>query len=323
MSSRKSRDEVKRGEGNFSTHEHVQNIVIKRLALPLAPMYHVLGIVAPGHDMTSSYIEAMQSIGVRLPAIFGTRSTRPELVVHQAWVNGPTLAGYAEAEPLAFIDCVAEIRSWIESSASYDARIDANLENFVVASGAPVLIDLLPPLIPSLAVEPGSDDLFGAVFHRLCFSIDSSILALVSYACRVLLKYHPSQWSTLSSRLLLELPNEHPTTVAQAWFVIRVRAIQQATDGKIGVKAMEEVFKITSITKLLQEAKQEQWDAVSARASRIALYAKEFGLELPPIRAPNHAQVREGCAVCTRPRAAENHRRMSERGTDGSSGYDT
>ncbi len=64
--------------------------------------------------------------------------------------------------------------------------MDLNLENFVCTPDGPVLVDLLPPLIPSRAYVPES--VGETILVRLCFDDLLAVAAMCGYALNALLR---------------------------------------------------------------------------------------------------------------------------------------
>jgi hypothetical protein len=171
--------------GDFAAHRRDGDDVIKVLhGQHPAGARFVAAAQNVGVTGMTTYLSTLRTAGVTLPPHLSVVSLRP-LAVRHRWVTGPVLLDCASADPSRFIDAVIEIAQWVRVLDATDARLDTNLANFCLAEDRVVLLDVLPPLIPS--VRPEQANLFEALFTALCFDSRVILDALIGYAARALL----------------------------------------------------------------------------------------------------------------------------------------
>ncbi len=173
-------------QGDFAAHHRDDDHVIKVLdARHPAGARFVTAALAAGRTGMDTYLSTLRAADVILPPDLAVVSVEP-LAVRHRWVTGPVLLDYASVDPSSFVGAVAEIARWVHVLGDTDARLDTNLANFCLADGQVVLVDVLPPLVPSAGPEPSN--LFEVLFSALCF--DTAVIhdALIGYAARALLR---------------------------------------------------------------------------------------------------------------------------------------
>jgi hypothetical protein len=175
-------------------------------------------------------------------------SARP-LAVRHRWVTGPLLLDHASVYPARFIDGVIEIARWVRALDATDARVDTNLANFCLAEGRVVLVDVLPPLIPSLRGEPA--DLFEVLFTALCFDTTVILDALIGYAARALLHSGVSVAAGQRADLARQLPPDVAEPVEApfptSWFRARVVLALAALAEQAEPGSVHDFFALTSV----------------------------------------------------------------------------
>lgn len=239
-------------QGEFSTHVRRGEHVTKR-----AHTHHPAGtrflanLTSIGAHGMRAYLDLLQTSGVILPPELLLAAESP-LTVRHRWVPGPTLLDTAETASESFVAAVARIGRWVQRLDSVDARIDTNLANFCLADDQPVLVDVLPPLIPSLRPEPRN--LFDQLFSALCFDSPIILDALIGYAIRAALrKPDPSAAAAL-------LPVGHELVscgcdargFAASWFRARRELACRAAAGEVDLACLEEFFALTSVLRFRQ-----------------------------------------------------------------------
>lgn len=171
--------------GQFTVQCRRRGVVTKHLASRHPDGYRfAAAMTATGEHGMRNYLRTLREVGVRLPGRLRQIPITPPTIEHR-WVNGPVLTDLAVTDPEIFAAAVAQIAQWVCDLDTTDARIDTNLANYCVDRGTPVLVDVLPPLIPSL--RPVPETLFDVLFHALCFDTRTTIDALLGYALRALL----------------------------------------------------------------------------------------------------------------------------------------
>ena len=125
---------------------------------------------------------------VALPDDVTFTMSGPRLAVRHRWVEGQSLRACLQRTPVLGIEAIQVVLGWCEevNTTSRDARMDLNLENFVCTPDGPVLIDLLPPLIPSRAYAPES--IGETILVSLCFDDLLAAAAMCGYALNALLR---------------------------------------------------------------------------------------------------------------------------------------
>jgi hypothetical protein len=236
------------GQGDFATHRRDGDHVIKVLDVqhPAGTRF-VAAALDAGKTGMETYLSTLEAAGVALPPDLEVVSTTP-LAVRHRWVTGPVLLDCASMKPPRFVGAVAEIGGWVHALAATDARLDTNLANFCLADGGAVLVDVLPPLIPSLRPQPSN--LFEVLFTALCF--DTAVIhdALIGYAARALLRSPAGvavhRRDDLASHMS---PAAEPATASfpASWFRARVALALRALAGVVSSTVAHEFFALTSV----------------------------------------------------------------------------
>jgi hypothetical protein len=214
------------------------------------------------------YLAALRAAGVRLPCELAIVTAVP-LTIRHRWVDGPTLLEVTSISPAAFAGAVRTVGRWIQNLAGADARIDANLANFCMRSGEPVLVDVLPPLIPSLRPEPG--DLFDRLFRALCFDTAITLDALAGYSLRATLGVPGSAAHTAR---LLPVARELVTAGAPGpfpagWFRARAVLAIRAAEGADHPNIVREFFELTSVLAFRQLGETSRRQRIAKVRGRI------------------------------------------------------
>ncbi|MCI2422142.1 hypothetical protein MOQ72_32400 [Saccharopolyspora sp. K220] len=233
--------------GEFSTHRRDGDHVTKRLnGRHPAGNRFVTAMTTTGAAGMQCYLHVLRSAHVRLPSCLRLVAAEP-LTVRHRWVAGPTLLDAPnETDPATFAAAIAQIGRWVRDLDGTDARIDTNLANFCLEDDQLVLVDVLPPLIPSL--RPAPESLFDELFGALCFDTPVILDALVGYALRTLLRTaDPS-----AAQELLPFSYEFPTNIADegfpaAWFRARRGLAVRAAMGEAAVEEVQDFFALTSV----------------------------------------------------------------------------
>jgi hypothetical protein len=170
------------------------------------------------------------------------------LAVRHRWVAGPTLPDVAST-PELFVGAVREIGQWVRDLEPADARIDTNLANFCLVDRHLVLVDVLPPLIPSRRPRPSNQ--FEELFYALCFDTEIILAALVGYAARVLLRAGVPEGAARFLKVGHELSPPAASylggSVLDVWFHARAALALRALAGDVGVDAAHAFFALTSV----------------------------------------------------------------------------
>lgn len=263
-------------QGDFATHRRDGAHVIKVLDVqhPAGARFVAAAHGARRTDM-ETYLSTLRAAGVTLPADLSVVSAEP-LAVRHRWVTGPVLLDCANVDPPRFVDAVAEIARWVQALAATDARLDTNLANFCLADGRVVLVDVLPPLIPSARPEP--TNLFEVLFAAMCF--DTAVIhnALIGYAARALLR-SPADVATRQRYVLarhIRPAAAEPTSSSfpASWFRARVEIALRALVGEVQPDVAHEFFAMTSVRvfRELPETRRAQ------RIQHVAQIMKEHAL---------------------------------------------
>ena len=198
------------------------------------------------------YAAVLRDAGVPLPGDLDVSDGTSGTEVRHAWVPGPTLLelpGWRSEELLAG---VASIARWIRALEHTDARLDANLANFVIPDGGGVTcIDVLPALLASR--RPGGAGPWEQVIGSLCFDIDVTLCALAGYAARHLLRElepGPSAAASVTDVLRVCPGHAAPDALASRWFHSRLLAAGMAAGGRLPVADAEMLFSATSVRSL-------------------------------------------------------------------------
>jgi hypothetical protein len=127
--------------------------------------------------------------------------------------------------------------------------LDTNLANFCLAGDRVVLVDVLPPLIPSVRPEPS--DLFDELFNALCFDTRVILDALIGYAARALLHSGASVAAGRREDLARQVPQEVAGPVKASfpasWFRARVVLALRALAGQVEPASIHDFFALTSV----------------------------------------------------------------------------
>lgn len=260
--------------GDFATQRRAGEHVIKVLDVQHpAGARLVTATLDAGAEGMSGYLSALRSAGVQLPPELTMVSQHP-LAVRHRWVSGPTLVECARTDPPRFVRAIAEILTWVQALAATDARLDTNLANFCLADGQLVLVDVLPPLIPSTRPEPAN--LFDVLFTALCFDTEVIHHALIGYAARALLRA-PVMVGAQPRRQLASLAPSTPDTdvpFPTSWFHARTTLALRALAGDLAPAVTHEFFALTSV-RVLRELPET---GRAHRLQHVEQTLKELGL---------------------------------------------
>jgi hypothetical protein len=218
--------------------------VIKMLGVQNPPIARFAPL---GQTGMNNYLSTLRVAGIRLPPDLTVVSAEP-LAVRHRWVRGPVLLDYAAEDRQRFVAAVAEIAGWVNATAATDARLDANLANFCLADGQVVLVDVLPPLIPSARLEPSN--LFEVLFTALCF--DTAVIrnALIGYAARALLRYPVGtvdQAADLAGRVPLSAGEPAEPSFPALWFRAKAVLALRALAGEVSPEVAYDFLALTSV----------------------------------------------------------------------------
>lgn len=239
------------GHGEFATHHRNGEDVIKALD-QRHPAGNAIARASESLGLTgmNTYLTTLQTAGITLPEHLCVASAHP-LAVRYRWVDGPVLLDHVDLDPARFIDAVIEIAHWVCALDSTDARIDTNLANFCLARDQVVLIDVLPPLIPSLRPQPST--LFEVLFTALCFDTPVILDALIGYAARALLRCK----AVVSPAQLDDLVGQRPRQSALRggsaggfpgmWFRTRAELAVRGLTGNAAPAVVHDFFARTSV----------------------------------------------------------------------------
>ncbi|MGH3872275.1 MAG: hypothetical protein ACRDSR_12315 [Pseudonocardiaceae bacterium] len=236
------------GQGDFAAHHRDGDHVIKVLdAQHPAGARFVTAAQSVGKTGMDTYLSALRAAGVTLPPDLAVVSVEP-LVVRHRWVTGPVLLDCASVDPRRFVGAVAEIAQWVNVVAATDARLDTNLANFCLADGQLVLVDVLPPLIPSISPVPAN--LFEVLFTALCF--DTLVIhdALIGYAARALLRSTVGvtrHRDDLASLVRPAAAEPIGASFPASWFRARAALALRALAGQLAPDVAHEFFALTSV----------------------------------------------------------------------------
>lgn len=264
------------GQGAFAVHRRDGDDVIKVLdgRHPTGARF-VAAVQRIGVAGMNAYLSTLRAAGVTLPPSVSVESAR-SLTVRHRWVTGPVLLDHASVDPSLFVDAVIEIGGWVRALDTTDARVDTNLANFCLADGGVVLVDVLPPLIPSVCPQPSN--LFDVLFTALCFDTTVILDALIGYAARALLRSDVSLAAGRCEDLARQVPREvgAPTEASfpASWFRARVALALRALAGEVTPGDVHGFFALTSV-----RAFRDLSEAVRAdRVRRVDQAVKELAL---------------------------------------------
>lgn len=255
--------------GECGAHRRDGAHVIKRLTRqhPAGARF-VTAMSATGPAGMRAYVDALRAGGVRLADDLRIVDSEP-LTIRHRWVPGPTLLHAAgHTAPAVVAAAATEVTCWVRSLDGADARLDTNLANFCLTGGRPVLVDVLPPLIPSLRPEPVN--LFDEMFTALSFDTPVLLDAFLGYALRACLRA-PNR---ASARALLPVVEEvaGDTTTAgfpATWFRARLHLATRAVRGEIPVDSVHDFFSLTSVLGFRQATEHGRRQRIDIVARRI------------------------------------------------------
>jgi hypothetical protein len=235
--------------GDFAAHRRDGGDVIKVLdGQHPAGATFVAAAQSVGVNGMNAYLSTLRTAGVTLPPRLSVESAQP-LAVRHRWVTGPVLLDHASVDPPRFVDAVIEIAQWVRALDATDARVDTNLANFCLADDRVVLIDVLPPLIPSARPEPST--LFEVLFDALCFDTTVILDALIGYAARALLHSDVGVAAGQRECLARQAPQEVAAPVEASfpasWFRARVVLALRTLAREAEPASAHDFFALTSV----------------------------------------------------------------------------
>jgi hypothetical protein len=237
--------------GDFAAHRRDSDDVIKVLdeQHPAGAQF-VAAAQRVGMTGMNTYLSTLRAAGVTLAPHLSVESAQP-LTVRHRWVTGPVLLDHASVDPPRFVNAVIEIAQWVRALDATDARVDTNLANFCLADDRVVLVDVLPPLIPSMRPEPSN--LFDVLFTALCFETAVILDALIGYAARALLRSEGSvtagQRADLARQVRQEVA-EPLEAFPESWFRTRVVLALRALARDAKPASVHDFFALTSVRAL-------------------------------------------------------------------------
>lgn len=237
--------------GEFSTHRREGEHVIKQLN-GHHPAGHrfATAMARAGATGMRSYLHSLRSAQVRLPSELSLVSAGP-LTVRHRWVPGPTLLdAIGETAPVVIATAVARIAGWVRALDGTDARIDTNLANFCLVHDRPILVDVLPPLIPSL--RPVPTNLFDELFAALCFDTPVILDALIGYALRTLLRATGPAAAAELLPAAREIPTSPSSGFPAEWFRARRGLAERAALHDAALEEVQDFFELTSVLRFRQ-----------------------------------------------------------------------
>lgn len=232
--------------GEFSTHTRYGKNVIKQIN-PRHPAGRgfTAAMTRGGEAGLRCYLDALRAAQVRLPRDLAITAPSP-LTIRHRWVVGPTVLDAARGDPKVVVTAVRQIATWTQELDGVDARMDTNLANFCLAGDQPVLIDVLPPLMPSLRPEP--ENLFDELFGGLCFDTPVILDALIGYALRALLRAHqPAARELLPIAAELAGSSINGARFPASWFAARRVLALRAAAGQEDPEVVHDFFALTSV----------------------------------------------------------------------------
>jgi hypothetical protein len=252
------------GQGDFAAHRRDGGDVIKVLdGQHPAGAHFVAAAQHVGVTGMNVYLSTLAAAGVALPPGLSVESVRP-LAVRHRWVTGPVLLDHAGVDPSRFVDAVIEIAGWVRALDATDARVDTNLANFCLADCGVVLVDVLPPLIPS--VRPAPSNLFDVLFAALCFDTTVILDALIGYAARALLRSDASPAGHRGEDLARQVPQEFAalveTSFPASWFRARVMLAVRGLAGEAEPASVHDFFALTSVRAFRDLSEAERADRI-------------------------------------------------------------
>lgn len=261
-------------QGEFSTHVRRGDYVTKR-----AHAHHPAGanfmtaLMSTGAQGMRSYLGLLHTAEVTLPPELLLVADHP-LTIRHRWVSGPTLLNTTHIDSELFTAAIVQIGRWVQQLDSVDARIDTNLANFCLDEDQLVLVDVLPPLIPSLRPEP--DNLFDQLFSALCFDSSVTLDALIGYAIRASFRHSDP---FLAGQLLevghkLGSCGRDTEEFPASWFCARRKLAFRTVAGEVDRRCLEDFFALTSVLRFRQLTEY----ARRLRIDQVARYIEEMGL---------------------------------------------
>jgi hypothetical protein len=235
--------------GDFAAHRRDGDHVIKVLDGQHPPSARFVAVARRvGMTGMHAYLSTLRAAGVALPPDLSVVSARP-LAVRHRWVTGPVLLDCASADPTRFVAAVVEVARWVRALDGTDARLDTNLANFCLADDRVVLVDVLPPLVPSTCPEPSN--LFEMLFTALCFDTSVTLDALIGYAARALLHSSTSvaarQHDDLARHVSPNAAKPFDAPFPASWFRARAMLALRALAGELASQIAGEFFALTSV----------------------------------------------------------------------------
>lgn len=258
--------------GEFSTHTRDGKNVFKQIN-PRHPAGSgfTAAMTRGGEAGLRCHLEALRSAQVRLPRDLAIMASSP-LTIRHRWVVGPTVLEVARGDPKVFATAVRQIATWTRELDGMDARIDTNLANFCLVDDQPVLIDVLPPLMPSLRPEP--ETLFDELFGGLCFDTPVILDALIGYALRELLRANqPAACELLPIADELD-GSSNGTCFPASWFAARRGLAMRAAAGDEDPGVVHDFFARTSVLgfrQLSETGRRLRLDEVERRIQKARL----------------------------------------------------
>jgi hypothetical protein len=261
--------------GGFADQRRDGAHVVKRITVrDPASCSVIAAALADGPAAAERYLCTLRTAGVAVAPGMAVLPDEP-LGVRHRWVTGPMLPD-AAATPQVFVSAVREIGRWVRDLDGADARIDTNLANFCLVEDRPVLVDVLPPLIPSRRPRPS--DQFDALFHTLCFDTDVILAALVGYAARALLRAGVTEDTARFLAVGHELspPGTHRLggAMLEVWFHARAAVVLRALAGDIPAGAAHAFLALTSVRAFRDLGEWER----TRRLAQVAAALHGFGL---------------------------------------------
>jgi hypothetical protein len=232
-------------------------------------------MVAGGKSAMETYLATLRGAGITLPPDLAVISASP-LAVRHRWVAGPALLDQARGDPGRLVAAVIEIVSWLLGLDPTDARIDTNLANFLIADCQIVLIDVLPPLIPSRQPEPLN--LFDQLFGAMCLDTAVILRATIGYATRAMLgdirRVTASHIDSLADLLRYEVSGQADGGFPASWFTARAELGLRGLAGEARPEVVNDFFALTSV-RVFRELPET---SRASRLNKVAAAMHECGL---------------------------------------------
>jgi hypothetical protein len=224
-----------------------------------------------GAPALERYLATLREAGVRLPAALTVTGSGGGVVVRHRWVRCPTLPEILATDPGRAVAAAARVQQWCAALDGHDARVDTNLGNICCCGDQPVLIDVLPPLIPSLRPDITGGTVFDVLFDALCFDTAVTRVAFAGYLARALLRagHHDA-----AADVCHQAPAPSPVggdTVGGLWFGMRLAAARAVATRRAPMATLTELCALTSLHGLAALTPAAQ----TARITTAVTYAKE------------------------------------------------